>query len=160
MYSLRIMQNKLFHLLKDSVSPLAPVLVICAAIGLQAGCASEPESHLVSAPPPGVPSTTMTTTTTTQPVMVAPTYVTNTPQGPVMTTTVVTQAPPAMQQDIVLAQPSSQHVWIAGYYTWRNDRYEWMSGHWELPPYSNAVWVKPTWEQQGNAYKFTEGHWN
>ncbi|MES1194861.1 MAG: hypothetical protein ABUL65_03130 [Opitutus sp.] len=158
-----MIQNTLFRLLKDSVSPLAPVLVICATVGFQAGCASEPESHMVSAPPPGAPVATVMTTTTTSapaPMVVAPGYVAVTPVAPVVTTMVVTQAPPALQQDVVLAQPTSQHVWIAGYYTWRNDRYEWMTAHWELPPSTNAVWVRPTWEQQGNAYKFTEGYWN
>lgn len=152
----------LFRRLKDSVPSVASVSMISAMIGLSAGCASEPESHLVSAPPPSAPSTTMMTTTTTTstpaPVVVASAYVA--PAVPVVTTVVVTQAPPAMQQDVVIAQPSSQHVWIAGYYTWRNNQYQWMTAHWELPPYSNARWVKPGWEQQGNAYKFTEGYWN
>ncbi len=149
--------------LMASVSLLVPSLALCAFIGLQAGCASEPESHLVSAPPPSAPSTTMmTTTTTTTPaaMVVAPTYVATVPAAPVMTTVVVTQAPPAMQADVVIAQPSTKHVWIAGHYTWRDNQYQWMTAHWELPPYANATWVNPTSEQQGNAYKFTEGYWN
>jgi len=162
-YSGRMIQNNLVRFLKDSLPPLTPVLIICTTLALQSGCASEPESHVVSAPPPLAPTTSMTTTTTTSaPVMVvpAPGYVTTAVAAPMVSTVVVTQAPPALQADIVLAQPTSQHVWIAGYYTWRNDRYEWMTAHWELPPRTNAVWVKPSWEQQGNAYKFTEGYWN
>ena len=153
----------LFRLPRNPFTSFAPPLAICAAISLMAGCASEPESHVVSAPPPLAPSTSMTTTTTTStPVMVAPApgYAPTAVMAPVVSTVVVTQAPPALQPDVVLAQPSSQHVWIAGYYTWRNDRYEWMTAHWELPPRTNAAWVKPAWEQQGNAYKFTEGYWN
>jgi hypothetical protein len=131
-----------------------------------AGCATEPESHLVSAPPPPTPtkSVTTTTTTTTQPVAVAVSgngYATTPASAPVVSTVIITQtAPPVLQQEVVLAQPSSQHVWLAGYWTWRNDRYEWMAGHWELPPNSGATWVAPRWEQQGNAYKFFEGYWN
>ena len=79
---------------------------------------------------------------------------------PVMSTTVVTQAPPALEQEVVLAQPSPQDVWLAGYWTWQNERYEWMAGHWQLPPYSTATWVTPRWEHEGNAYRFYEGHWN
>jgi hypothetical protein len=135
----------------------------CGVLGLLAGCASEPDSHVVSAPPPPAPTRTMTTTTTTTtPVAVVvqnPGYVT-TATPAVMSTTVVTQAPPALQQEVVLAQPTSQHRWLAGYWTWRNDRYEWMAGHWELPPSSGSVWVTPRWEQQGNAYRFYEGYWN
>jgi hypothetical protein len=49
---------------------------------------------------------------------------------------------------------------MARYWTWRDKRNQWMSGHWELPPNSNAMWIAPHWEQQGNAFKFTEGYWN
>jgi hypothetical protein len=145
----------------------ASFIGLCGVIGLLAGCATEPSSHVVSAPPPVAPtSTVMTTTTTTTPTGVAvavpvsgnPGYVTtSTPQ---VSTTVVTQAPPALQQEVVLAQPSPQHVWLAGYWTWRNNRYEWMAGHWEAPPSSRSTWVAPRWEQQGNAYRFYEGYWN
>lgn len=97
----------------------------------------------------------------TTPVVVGnPAYVTNAAVTPAVSTIVVTQAPPALQQEIVLAQPTPQHVWLAGYWTWRDSRYEWMAGRWELPPSSGSVWVAPRWEQQGNAYKFYEGYWN
>ncbi len=148
---------------------LIPVLALCGVLGLLAGCASEPESHLVSAPPPPPPTKAVmtTTTTTSTPVVVsAPGVVVANPgyetalAAPVINTTVITQAPPAMQQEVVLAQPSTQHVWLAGYWTWRNGRYEWMAGHWELPPSTSSVWVAPRWERQGNAYKFYEGYWN
>ena len=146
-----------------------PAVVCCAALGLLAGCATEPESHLVSAPPPPAPSTraTTTTTTTSSPVAVAvpaavvvanPAY--GTTASPVVSTTIITQAPPELQHEVVLAQPSTQHVWLPGFWTWRNDRYEWMAGHWELPPSSSSVWVAPRWERQGSAYKFYEGYWN
>jgi hypothetical protein len=154
---------------------LVPVIACCGVLGFLAGCTTEPESHLVSAPPPPTPSTravTTTTTTTAPAVAVANPAVVVTNQGyatnagyvqttsPVVSTTVITQAPPALQQEVVLAQPSPQHVWLPGYWTWRNNRYEWMAGHWELPPSSSTIWTAPRWEQQGNAYKFTEGYWN
>ena len=115
-----------------------------------------------------------TTTVTSTPVAVAnqtvvvanpgyassPAYVTTTNGVPATSTMIVTEAPPALQQEVVLAQPSPQHVWLGGYWTWRNDRYEWMAGHWELPPSSSSAWVAPRWQQEGNAYRFTEGYWN
>ena len=139
--------------------------VCCGVLGLFAGCVSETESHLVSAPPPPPPTKAVTTTTTTSttPVAVAVSnngYTTTQTATPVVSTIVVTQVPPALQQEVVLAQPSPQHVWLAGYWTWRNDRYEWMAGRWVLPPNSTAKWVGPRWEQQGNAYRFYEGYWN
>jgi hypothetical protein len=167
--------------LLSSVNParaawrLVPAVACCGALGFLAGCSTEPESHMVSAPPPPPPTNraTTTTTTTTAPVVgvsspavvvANPGYVTNNgyvqTASPVVSTTVITQAPPALQQEVVLAQPTPQHVWLPGFWTWRNDRYEWMAGHWELPPSSSTVWIAPRWEQQGNAYKFTEGYWN
>jgi hypothetical protein len=144
----------------------APVLACCGVLGFFAGCASEPNSHLVSAPPPPAPTTAVMTTTVATPVVMTtpavvvanPGYATTAP-APVGTI-YVTQAPPAVQQDVVVAQPTSQHVWLAGYWTWRNARYEWMAGHWDLPPGSASAWVSPRWERQGNAYRFYEGYWN
>jgi len=162
-YSQKIMKAFL-NLLSSSASAravrqLTPVFACCGALGLLAGCATEPESHVVSSPPPQHTQTSAVITTTTTPGAVAPAYVTTSTATPVVSTIIVTQAPPALQQEVVLAQPSSQHVWIAGYWTWRNDRYEWMAGHWELPPNSGSVWVAPRWEQEGNAYRFYEGYW-
>lgn len=138
-----------------------PLIAGCGLIALLPGCASEPDSHLVSAPPPPPPNRAVTTTTTViTPAATSPAYTTTSTTAPVANTIVITQTPPAPQAEVVLAQPSSQHVWIAGYWTWRNERYEWMAGHWQLPPNSGAVWVAPRWEQQGNAYKFYEGYWN
>jgi hypothetical protein len=150
-----------------TVRQITTAAVCCGALGLLAGCASEPESHVVSSPPPPAPmrSVTTTTTTTTPDTMPAvvvanPGNVMFAPTAPAVSATIVTLAPPALQTEVILAQPSPRHVWLAGYWTWRNERYEWMAGHWQLPPNSNAVWVTPRWEQQGNAYRFTEGYWN
>ena len=152
-----------------AVRQLTPILACCGAIVLLAGCESEPESHVVSQPPPPAPTQpVVTTTTTTTPVAVAmPAVVVGNPAGvtiatatPVESTTIVTEAPPALQQEVAQAQPSPKYKWLSGYWTWRDARYEWMAGHWELPPNSSAVWIAPSWEQQGNAYKFTEGYWN
>lgn len=136
-------------------------LACLGALGLAGGCASEPDSHRVSAPPPPAPAKSVTTTTTTTtPVAMAVSTTGNvTTMTPVVNTTVVTEAPPALQQETVAPQPSSQHAWIAGYWTWRNDRYEWIAGHWELPPRSSSAWVAPRWEQEGNSYRFYEGYW-
>ena len=67
------------------------------------------------------------------------------------------------QQEVILARPAGyyeQYVWLNGYWTWRNDRYEWMAGHWELPPNGTSVWSAPRWEQEGNSYRFYEGYWH
>src|SRR5271170_6124933 len=66
----RSMKIKIIPFLSRSASVRAlrqwtPAFVCCGAIVLLAGCASEPDSHVVSAPPPASPERTMVTTTTT-----------------------------------------------------------------------------------------------
>ncbi|MBK8964345.1 MAG: YXWGXW repeat-containing protein [Candidatus Competibacteraceae bacterium] len=46
---------------------------------------------------------------------------------------IVRDAPPPRMEAITVA-PSSQHVWVPGYWTWRDDDWAWQSGHWELRP--------------------------
>lgn len=143
--------------------PLTPLLTLCGAIALMAGCASEPASHLVSAPPPSAPTTAYATTpgptTTTQTTQTTPTGTVVTTQSQ-PSTIVVTQAPPALQTEATLAQPSSAHVWIPGYWTWRSNQYQWMAGRWEMPPYAGAKWMTPRWQTESGAYRFYEGYWN
>ena len=154
-----------------STSPLTPstkrllaVSSCCGLLILFSGCVAEPESRVVSAPPPPAPTAPATTTTST-PVVVknadgtlsTGTITTNTPTP---STIVVTQTPPALQTETVLARPSAQHVWIPGYYTWRENRYVWIAGRWELPPRTEAVWVAPRWERESGGYRFYEGYWN
>jgi hypothetical protein len=167
------MKTKLINFLYRSASvrtmrQLTPVFVFCGAIGLLAGCASEPESHIVSAPPPPAPTRSVTTTTTTTTPDTVPGVIVGTPANvtyttattPGAATTIVTTAPPALQSDVVLAQPSPNYVWLAGYWTWHNSNgYQWVAGHWELPPRTGSLWVAPRWEQQGNAYRYYEGYW-
>jgi hypothetical protein len=76
------------------------------------------------------------------------------------TTYVVMQAPPAAQPEAVPPRPSSQDVWLPGYWTWRDNRYAWMAGHWERPPTNATKWVNPRWEPENGAYRFYEGYWN
>jgi WXXGXW repeat (2 copies) len=148
----------------------ARALAALGAIALLGGCGTEPDSHVVSAPPPPPPTqaTVVTTQTTSTPVQTQTVYTQGQPQTQTVYTTqtqptntiIVAQAPPAVQAEVVLARPSPDHMWIAGYWTWRDNRYEWMAGHWELPPHSNAVWVAPHWEPENGAYRYYEGYWN
>lgn len=142
----------------ERAASLGTALVTAAALALLAGCDSEPDSHVVSAPPPQAP----VVATTSTPVVVTTTQ-TNTPasvQTPAVNTVVVTQAPPAPQAEVVVAQPSPEYAWVAGYWTWRNSQYQWVAGHWEIPPRSNATWIPPHYEPEGSAFRFYEGYWN
>lgn len=137
---------------------------------LLAGCATEPQSHVLSAPPPPAPTGKNTVVTTAAPVSTT-TQTTQTTQttadGTIVTThtqpvstIVVTQAPPAQQTELILAQPTAAHAWIPGYWTWRNNQYQWLAGRWEVPPHSNAKWIAPRWQTENGAYRFYEGYWN
>jgi hypothetical protein len=155
--------------LAGRTGPMARVLLICGSLALLSGCESGPDSHVVSAPPPAVPATvsTVTTQTTSVPTTTQQTYVngagqtvTTTTQQPT-NTILVTQAPPALQQEVVIVSPGADYKWVPGYWTWRDSRYEWMAGHWELPPHSDAVWVAPHYEpESGGGYRYYEGYWN
>lgn len=146
---------------------LSSLLAVCGSIGLLAGCASSTESHLVTAPPPPPPTTTsapqqiIVTQPQQQVVVTQPQQVYATAVAPgTVASYIVVQAPPAPQPEAVPPRPTSQHVWVGGYWTWQNNRYAWMAGHWEVPPYSTAVWVNPHTESENGAFRFYEGHWN
>jgi hypothetical protein len=132
---------------------LGQLVILSGAVALFAGCGSYPESHVVSAPPP---SNAVVVQQPQQPTQVVVSAGAQVPSG----TIIVTQAPPVLQQEVAQARPSSDHVWVPGYWTWRNNRYEWMAGHWEIPPRTNAVWVTPRWERLSDgSYRFYEGFW-
>jgi hypothetical protein len=132
--------------------PTWPLLAFGGLAAFLGGCVTEPESHVVSAPPPGAPVAATTTTS-------SPTVYTAPAAAPGTNTIVVTQAPPSPQQEVVTARPSSDHLWVGGYWTWRNNRYEWVAGHWVVPPRTGANWIPPRWEPEGGAYRFYEGYW-
>ncbi len=130
---------------------------LCGTLFLLVGCATERESHLVTAPPPPTRSQTpapqqvVVVTQPQQVVAVAPAGVSS---------YVVMAAPPAAPAPVAIpARPSSQHVWVAGYWTWQNNRYEWMAARWEVPPYAGAKWVNPRTESESGNYRFYEGYW-
>jgi hypothetical protein len=127
--------------------PWGPAILAAGGLWLLGGCSSEPESHVVSAPPPQVV------------VVQQPTMATATPQGTIM----VTQAPPAAPQSVYAqpTRPSSDHVWVEGHWTIRDGRYAWVDARWELPPRSDARWIAPRWERASDgSYVFYEGYWN
>src|SRR5688572_17598667 len=146
--------------------PSLALFAACGAIGLLAGCASEPASVVVSAPPPPPPTSVAPTVYTTAPAPAQTTVYTNAagqqiavPSPVGASSIVVMQAPPQAQQEVPSPRPTSSHVWVAGYWTWRDSQYQWMAGHWEVPPRSGAVWVPPRWQPEGTSWRFYEGYW-
>ncbi|HTL67787.1 MAG TPA: YXWGXW repeat-containing protein [Lacunisphaera sp.] len=135
---------------------IAGLSLLVGSMLLVAGCDSYPESHVVSAPPPAAPATTAVVTTQNgQAVAVAPAQ--TTAPAPV----IVMSAPPAVQTEAVTERPNSDDKWVPGYWTWRDQRYEWVAGHWELPPSPSSTWIAPRWERLSDGtYRFYEGYWD
>lgn len=75
----------------------------------------------------------------------------------------VVQSPPpsptSQPYEPIPARPSSNAVWIPGYYNYTGTSYEWISGRWEIPPSPTSVWAQPSWQPQGNGYVYVRGHW-
>lgn len=136
--------NSTQYLYAASVRRWVPCLAGGAAL-LVAGCSHRP--IVVQTPAPTVIQTPPAATTEAAPAPTPPAVI------------VVNQAPPAPLQDTMPPQPSPQHVWIPGYWAWRNNQQQWITGHWEIPPHPGATWVEPRWEQRGSEYVFIDGYW-
>jgi hypothetical protein len=68
--------------------------------------------------------------------------------------------PPAPLAESVTSQPSSDAVWIPGYWTYESgSRYEWVSGRWEIPPRGARAYYPPHWKREGNGAVYVRGHW-
>lgn len=82
---------------------------------------------------------------------------------PAVTNIYVTDAPPvppAPRAEAVTPQPTSGAVWIPGYWSYESGRnYEWVAGHWEIPPAGTRTFQPPEWRRQNNGYVYVRGHW-
>lgn len=47
---------------------------------------------------------------------------------------IIHDTPPPPQTEIIATAPSSQHIWVPGFWTRRDGDWVWQSGHWELRP--------------------------
>jgi hypothetical protein len=59
-------------------------------------------------------------------------------------------------------RPAREAVWIEGNWAYTGNPsspYEWMSGHWEIPPPGGRAWVPSAWQRTGNKYVYVRGHW-
>jgi hypothetical protein len=50
-------------------------------------------------------------------------------------------------------------VWVYGYYDYQGDHYDWVPGHWEIPPPNAVAFVRPHWRYRGGAYVYVRGYW-
>jgi hypothetical protein len=78
---------------------------------------------------------------------------------------VVAQPPPlpaSTPRHLKPVRPAREAVWIDGYWAYTGDPrspYEWMAGHWEIPPPGARAWVPSGWQRTGNTYVYIRGRW-
>jgi hypothetical protein len=71
---------------------------------------------------------------------------------------IVRQPPPPPREEMRTTSPSSESVWVPGYWRWDNG-WVWIQGRWESPPERMATWVPGYWVQQGNTWVWYPGRW-
>lgn len=67
--------------------------------------------------------------------------------------------PPPSRTEIVTVVPSPQHVWVPGYWTWRDDDWVWQSGYRESRPRPDALWVPGQWVATADGWLWKDGYW-
>jgi hypothetical protein len=69
--------------------------------------------------------------------------------------------PPALQDDVVVAAPGPDYIWVGGHYEWgvSAKSYQWRTGAWVHPPHAGATWVAPRYEERGGRRIYHSGHW-
>jgi|ERR1700674_45021 len=63
--------------------------------------------------------------------------------------------PPLRVVRVLPPRPSTEFIWVDGYWYPLGRRYRWHEGYWTRPPYSGARWVAP--HHDGD--EFFEGYW-
>ncbi len=67
--------------------------------------------------------------------------------------------PPVPIVEVRTVSPGVGFVWVGGYHRWSGDRYLWVGGHWERPPYPRAYWVVPQWRHSRHGWYAAGGYW-
>ncbi len=79
--------------------------------------------------------------------------------GPVIIR-IAPEAPPPPRVEYRMVRPSRRHIWIAGYWDRRDDRWDWAPGRWEEPSRRGSTWVRPQYRREGEAYRYEPGRWS
>jgi len=73
---------------------------------------------------------------------------------------VVTEAPPPPQVEVVPVAPGPEYVWTPGYWTVGvGGRWVWVGGRYAARPHPHAAWVAGHWARHGHGYVWVGGHW-
>jgi YMGG-like Gly-zipper len=67
--------------------------------------------------------------------------------------------PPPPPYELQTAQPTPSAIWVYGFYDFDGYQYNWVPGHWEIPPAGYVAFVRPHWRYRGGAYVYVRGYW-
>jgi hypothetical protein len=67
--------------------------------------------------------------------------------------------PPPPPYELQTAQPTESAIWVVGFYDWDGYSYNWVPGHWEIPPPNAVAFVRPHWRYRGGTYVYIRGYW-
>lgn len=74
-------------------------------------------------------------------------------------TYVVRSAPPPVRVEVITVAPSPAHVWISGYWAWRDPDYVWVPGRWAHPAPGYRRWEPGRWRHDRHGWFWVEGRW-
>jgi hypothetical protein len=69
-------------------------------------------------------------------------------------------APPPLREEVRPAMPGVGYAWVDGYWGWQGNRYVWINGRWDHPPYEGGVWNHPHYDHYRQGWQYHEGHWD
>ncbi|MDJ0761866.1 MAG: hypothetical protein QNJ97_02665 [Myxococcota bacterium] len=70
--------------------------------------------------------------------------------------------PPPVKQEVIPQSPSSNYVWVPGYWDWNevDNQWIWEDGRWAVPPQPGYVWQPSSYQDQGQGdWIYTPGQW-
>lgn len=73
---------------------------------------------------------------------------------------VVATGPPPMVDEVIIAAPSSRHVWMPGYYSYNRGNYVFINGSYGIPPRGRTSYTQGSWQNTPRGYKRGRGHWH
>lgn len=68
-------------------------------------------------------------------------------------------SPPSRPAEVITTQPSTEMIWVAGFWRYTGREYLWVPGRWEIPPPQCSGFVAPHWQRQGGNYTYVQGYW-
>lgn len=70
------------------------------------------------------------------------------------------RTPPPVLYERRPQMPGEGFAWVDGYWGTQGNRYVWVPGRWERPPYPGAYWSHPHYDRDKHGWKLHEGHWD